>query len=68
MLAYGIITKDVNYVAGGKTLQKKNLYFRRSKTAKAVKQGTNTTLYEVVYVEVIDSMSQKETYSYNKCW
>ena len=40
--------------------RRQNIHKRRTytlgevKTAKAVKQGTNTTLYEVVYVEVID--------------
>lgn len=57
MLAYaGIITKDVkNYVAAAAKHHKRRTYtLGEVKTAKAVKQGTNTTLYEVVYVEVID--------------
>ena len=53
MLAYaGIITKDVkNYVAAAAKHHKRRTYtLGEVKTAKAVKQGTNTTLYEVVYV------------------
>tara|TARA_E500000178_G_scaffold356004_1_gene431026 strand:- start:1527 stop:4070 length:2544 start_codon:yes stop_codon:yes gene_type:complete len=57
MLAYaGIITKDVkNYVAAAAKHHKRRTYtLGQVKTAKAVRPGTNTTIYEVVYVEVID--------------
>ena len=57
MLAYaGIITTDVkNYVAAAAKHHKRRTYtLGEVKTAIAVKPGTNTTVYEVVYVEVID--------------
>ena len=57
MLAYaGIITSDVkNYVAAAAKHHKRRTYtLGQVKTAIAVKPGTNTTVYEVVYVEVID--------------
>jgi hypothetical protein len=57
MLAYaGIETKEIeNYIgAAGLNHKRKRFRFGEVKTAKATVSGSNETVYEVVYVEIID--------------
>ena len=57
MLAYaGIETKEIeNYIgAAGLNHKRKRFRFGSVKTAKATARGSNDTVYEVVYVEIID--------------
>ena len=57
MLAYaGIETKEIeNYIgAAGLNHKRKRFRFGEVKTAKATQPGSNETVYEVVYVEIID--------------
>ena len=57
MLAFaGIETKEIeNYIgAAGLNHKRKRYRFGEVKTAKATQPGSNETVYEVVYVEIID--------------
>jgi len=58
----GIEAKSIdNFVAAAaKNHKRKNYYFGNVKKAKAVENGTNETIYEVIYVEVIDPNKPKE--------
>jgi hypothetical protein len=59
MLVYaGIETKTINYyvAATAKNHRRKRYQLGSVKTAEAKEPGTNTVLYEVVYVEIVDPL------------
>ena len=59
MLVYaGIETKTINYyvAATAKNHRRKRYLLGSVKTAEAKEPGTNTVLYEVVYVEIVDPL------------